>query len=326
MSRTPRTGSVRVLLDGIMLGCYHKAAEDAAGGANAGPAYEVGVLRSTGHIFTICYTISDEANRVVSAAQVRRPYEGNWRLEIRDRPPDAALFINEGVDFDRLALSQQHSAPGVNLDDPIFMDFRWVMNLEGREFPKHPNKLELRRDVFHPTIRFPNGLVYAQKLSKDMTFQSFASDQPTPFGLISDIAGIDLDAQPGEEIVFRSEDDGTALFQFRLEQGQTVDINIVNMPPNETNAVNLPSHFQIFYRAFDNIYKEYNVQTKQQLSLPPLADHHHGGAMDHHHPGPAAPPAPPPPGGEIKVCGGDFGGGDFPLCGKAFLGDHQSLS
>src|SRR5689334_7217475 len=161
MSRIPRTGAVCARIDGLTLSRFHPAQDGSS------PVYEVGFLRSEGHEFTVCYILFDKDNKPLSSARVVPPQEGSWRFGIirggKEIPADVQLFQVEDADFDRLELSLQHGVPGANRDDPIFMDFRWVLDLEGGEFPQHPSRLELVPHRLHPAIQFTTGLVYNER-------------------------------------------------------------------------------------------------------------------------------------------------------------------
>ena len=347
MSRIPRTGSVCAKIDGLTLSRYREAQDDSP------PVYEVGFLRSEGHEFTICYTLFDEDSKPISSARVAPPQEGSWRLAIiregKEVPADAQLFQAEGADFDRLELSLQHGVPGVNRDDPIFMDFRWVLDLESGEFPQHPPRLELVPHRLHPTVQFTSGLVYNEKMSELAIKQSFDGGKPQAFGLISDIVGIDMDAQPGDEVILYDVDTGEGAFRILIGKGQTLFVNFNNTPPEEDHTTHLVSHFQRLYEAFNNVKKEYDlaplttsVAAPHHDEVPHDHDEHgaphdhdeHGAPHDHDEHGvPPVPGAPHDHGAvavpavaDIVVCVGGRGGGGAPLCGNGHLSAHANDS
>jgi hypothetical protein len=318
MSRIPRTGSVRVKLDGLMLGRYGNGHESSL------PVYEVGFLRAPGHDLTICYEIVDQQNHAVNATRVAPPQEGHWRLEVfRRADADAQLFITDEENFDRVELSQKRAAGKIADDDEILMDFRWVLDLEGKEFPEHPEKLYLKPNRLHPIIQFPHGIVFNEAISDIKVVRSFNGGQPEPFGEVSDIIGIDIDAKVGEEIVLRNVETGDAAFRIPVEEGRRIFININNIPPDHGLA-HLVSHFHFYYTVFDNVREKYDIEP-EDAPPPDQRGHHDAGGHDHHAPGVSpgahagAVPAPPK---EITVCAGGRGGGGAPLCGANHLSKH----
>jgi hypothetical protein len=335
MSRKPRTGLVRVNIDGLMLGRYSKGEGDSP------PVYEIGFVRAEGHDFTICCKVVDKNNRTIEEFKVTPPEEGVWSLEIHRRAPDVELFIDENVKFDRVSLSEQCLSGKISEEDPIRMDFRWILDLEGAEFPEHPTTLDLKPNTLRPIIQFPHGIVYNEALGDIKVARSFKKNNPDekinpePFGVVSDIIGIDIDAKPDDLLVLRNVKTGEGIFRFRIEEGREVRININNIPPDR-GLRHLVSHFHFYYSVFSNVPYEYDIEP---VGIPAAARRHDHGADAHAHDADAhahgadahahnepganeAPPVPPPT--DVVVCGGGRGGGGAPLCGGTHLSNHST--
>ena len=346
MSREPRTGSVLVRIDGLMFSRHNN-------GEGSSPAvYETGFLRADDHNFTICCETEEvDDGELISAERITPPQHGVWRFEILDasgektRPPDVELFINEGTPFDRVSLAEKQASGATVLTDPIFMDFRWVLDLEGAEFPKHPDRLILNLNKLDPLIQFPNGIVFNEALSEIKVERTFGGGKAEPFGAVCDIIGIDIDAQPEETLLLRNIETGDCILRKRIEKGRRILVNINNIPKILHGLV---SHFQVYYTAIQNVAERYDIEpTPQELAASTAHDQHdsytesqgtaatesqgtaatesHGTAGHTHADSEPSPKSAIVPAAEADVCGtGRFGGGGAPLCGGTHLGDHPN--
>lgn len=326
MSREPRTGSVRIKLDGLMLSRYGKVQKDSS------PVFEVGVLKAEGHKFSICWEVVDSQNNLIDFEIVRLPRErGRWRLCIEGRDTDVELFKHD-FDFDRKHLSENPDL--ISSDSRKRMDFRWVLDLEGKEFGEHPPTLELNPGHLSPIFEFPNGLVFNELLSPMVT-RSIGGGPPEPFGKVSDVVGVDIDASPDDFLVLLDEEGGD-IFRIRVEADRQVFVFINNIPPRvKGDDQALVSHFHMYYDAFKGVDTKYDIQPVDKGDRHP--HHPHGPDPQEGHPNESGHPlhaAPIPAAAigerrpraeeEIIGCGGgDFGGGGAPMCGKCFLGNRK---
>ncbi|HWP43458.1 MAG TPA: winged helix-turn-helix domain-containing protein, partial [Blastocatellia bacterium] len=198
----------------------------------------------------------------VSADTLRRwlhPLGWVWkRAKLVARDDDVELFIND-FDFDRKRLSEDQSS--VSIGSRERLDFRWVLDLEGKEFDKHPPTLKLKPGGLSPIIEFPHGLVFNEELSPKVN-RSVGNGQPEPFGRISDAVGIDIDARPSDQLVLRGEN-GEDIFRIPVEKDRKVRVFINNIPPVAKPPGNKPepvSHFHMYYDVFENVTTKYDIQ------------------------------------------------------------------
>jgi hypothetical protein len=270
MTRVPGMGHAQIKFDGLMIGRYDRDRR----------IYQLGVLPAEGHKFSICYQINGP--RRDGATVLTLPDEkerGVWRLGIANREPDTELYFSE-TEPDR------HNPP----NDPTSneaMDFGWVLDLEGDEFPEHPKPMPLIPGRLKPVFHIRNGVIYNTNLTEPLK-RTLDGKEEEVFGRVSNSIGVDLDVRRGEEIFLKNVKTDEDLFRIRVELNELVRIFINNIPPEGVAHIHGLSdntfHFRMYYDTFKVDEKERYDFTVPSENAPEPA----------HHAIPASPAATPP--------------------------------
>ena len=309
---------VNVNLQGLMFARFVRTGDALA------PYYEIGVLTAKCHDFTVCFEVDDlHSGKQLTASEVAPPSEGCYVLEIyrpdsygcyRILRSNATKFICRDLEFNRPRLSMRPDLP-----DTVKQDYRWVSDLESREF--HDKKLNMISKKVHPLIKFPNGRVHTAKRTDDPLERIQGQDRQV-FGYMGDIVGIDIPARPGDVLILRERKAKTAILRILLTAETMVIITITNVPPVEPVMDHSTSHFKIYYGAInDNTIEPFDFIPIKKPA-PHMMDHM---VLDDNVKDESPADCPP---GAVKdppeVCRGGGGGGGAPLCGGVNMSKHDT--
>jgi hypothetical protein len=311
----------QIKFDGLMVGRYDEKRR----------VYQLGVLPAAGHKFTICYQINGPKRD--GAFAVTLPDErGIWRLGIANRQADAELFFSE-TEPDR------QNPPG-DVSSPEAMDFGWVLDIEGDEFPDHPKPMPLIPGNLKPIFHIRNGVIFNANLTMRLK-RTVGGRNEESFGAASNAIGVDLDVMPGEVIFLRNVETGEDIFRIMVEPKELVRVFINNIPPDEHTLIpghsDTTFHFRMYYDTFDvEDNKRYDFSITDENAPQP---HHHGGTSsadpaaghflsdsdEHHHHGSGNKPeanrsfAAPEPAEDSKPSCTDGRGAPGMMCGTTHL-------
>jgi hypothetical protein len=196
--------------------------------------FEVGILPAPEHEFRV--QVIENSPKGVSSFFVPLGQFSNlkhdlWSLEFAHRSRKGIGFYQNGF-FDR------KSDVG---DDK---DFRWVLDLEGKEF--YDRELPTKTSQLGPVLHITGGEFYTNRKTPslirkkgDGTFQYFGSAAEEV------AAGFSL---KDGDIVLKSEKSGTEFLRLKQKPDTTYEIVIENALVREQHMAAILNHFQYFYR------------------------------------------------------------------------------
>jgi hypothetical protein len=256
------TAPVTLFFEGVLIGRYDKKKE----------LYEMGVLPVPNHSFSIAIeergSLGVHTSRIIFEKEIPNNQRA-WRLEVTGRSPGAYPYILKGDPPNRTKL------PGPGPYDPeMKLDHRWVLYLEGRDFPNHLPKgsTELPRysGLLRPVIQITTGEFYAKRLITDDNrrplWRRQAKGKWELLGYVPRQVLADVKLADDREIFLKIDGTNEEIFRLRKRPGVTYKIFFRNEPLNEsaqydeampespTNGgqvdFNRPSHFQMLYLLF----------------------------------------------------------------------------
>lgn len=188
-------------------------------------AMDIGILREPKQHVPRLLTIT---NGVLAKVRDLREYcePGSdprfWRLEVK-KPQVTTISLRQvNGDFDRKTAGSLYD-----------QDFRWIMDLEDKDFYERDLTNELpHTDLLFPILRIDRGNFYTKLkspvLNRDPT--------PKPFGSVAAVIGCDISYEPtgtepvGKEIIAELKSDRASIFKF-LNKPNTI-YEITNTPPD----------------------------------------------------------------------------------------------
>lgn len=177
--------------------------------------FDIGVLPEEGHFLRI-NTITNcvLAGVFPLEAHVRRT-QPFWRLAV-DNPVGGGISIHtSGTQFDRLT-------------HPDEKDFRWLTDIEGREFYDRELTEELDTCPLMPILRVYNGIFYTRLKSTQLERRQ-GNGQFELFGSIAGVVGCDIPILGGR-VRLMQEDTGVRIFPFKVEPNTIYEF--ANTPPD----------------------------------------------------------------------------------------------
>jgi hypothetical protein len=241
----PETSILTIVFRGLLV--FHKNAEK--------NQMEIGILPDEAHILRI----STIKNGVLAAvADLRKappmddPSHPIWRLEVDGlTEPNASVYTNGSLGFNRLTHSDER-------------DFRWITDLEGREFYDRVLTSELVSEMLFPVLHIPYGEFYTRLKTPNLRRKKGTGDFGE-FGCTAGVSACDISIEKGGAATLVA-DDGTEVFTFKSEPNTIYEF--ANSPPDiavhpetdsATPAAEIPvvehehpskDHFQHYYALF----------------------------------------------------------------------------
>jgi len=152
-----------------------------------------------------------------------------WSFEFQRSSNAGVRFYQNGA-FDRKA----------GLGDE--RDFRWAVDLEGREF--YNQQLTTKQNQLGPVMRVTSGEFYTKTRTQPL-LRNRGNGTFEYFGRAADEVAADLFVGAGD-VVLRSANTGKEIFRLKDKPGTTYEIVVENQPIPEPHAAG--SHFSYYYR------------------------------------------------------------------------------
>ncbi len=218
---------------------------------------EIGVLPSTGHSLRI--HIMDEASedpvQIIPLDDIVKSTSRRWHLEVIEPIKEGvSLYTNGAADFDRMT-------------HPDEKDYRWIIDLEGKDFYQDGLDGSINTAKFDPILRIPHGTFYTNEKSQQLKRKE-GRDEFKNFGSVAADIGCDIQLK-GEEVLLLDED-GREIFRFKKEPGTFYEF--VNTPPDHSHhGHELPfaDHFQLYYEILPANLERFVFEENSQGSKPP---------------------------------------------------------
>jgi hypothetical protein len=225
------TPSFKLLFDGLLVLAVNKNKN----------LCEFGVVKAPDHVLRIKVDKVDADRDRTSLPNISRdlPSEGDIRI---DAPKNAKDY---GVQF--FGDLKRPFLRLIGEDDP--QDFRWLVDLEGKEF--YNKKLALKPGFPNQRIIIPRGLFYTHDLIDVQLVRPGASVLQTS---VASPIGCNLDLDAGEEFVLTYGPDDQKIVM-TAEKGVTYEIQILNNPKDDQHVghnggsqpTDLSTHFHFYY-------------------------------------------------------------------------------
>ena len=196
--------TLTIVFRGLMI--FHKDEEN--------DRMEIGILRVHGHIPRVL-TIKNgvlAAVRVFEEEDLKQPF---WELEVTNPVGlGVSTYTNGSVKFER----KTHK------DD---RDFRWIMDLEARDFYNRDLTKEMNTNKLMPVLHVPHGEFYT-RLKSPLLLRKEGPGEFEPFGCVAAVTGCDIPFDGGgAELKVAG---GSTLFTFKNEPNTIYEIT--NTPPD----------------------------------------------------------------------------------------------
>ena len=244
------SSTVEITFDGLMV--FHKL----------GNHYEVGILDAVAtpaphHKFAI--TVDDVP--VGNDVEALKALGNAWVLEVARG--DAGVNIHD-----------KHHTTRFDDSEETKEDFTWIIDLESSEFQNE--KLDLFPGKLKPIIQLSKGELFTKykthRLKRKRGIGAFDS-----FGFVADKIGLRLNLSGEEELVLKVVGEGKNGEAFRLKANEShpyykVAIrNVMNheMVKAKIKTASEPSHFQYYYKLFDNVskFKRFEFEKEYKPSI-----------------------------------------------------------
>jgi hypothetical protein len=270
------TAPVTLFFEGVLIGRYDKKKE----------VYEMGVLPVPNHNFSI--TIEERGSLGVHTSRIifekEIPHDQRaWRLEVTGRSPGAYPYILKGDPPDRTKLPDPY-------EPEMKLDYRWLLHLEGRDFPNHIPKgsAELPRypGLLRPVLHITTGEIYAKRLITNRPlWRRQGKEKWERLGYVPQQVLADIKMADGREIFLRIDGTDEEIFRLRKRPGITYKIFFRNEPPEQSAQseeeeregsarrgqvdFNRPTHFQMTYLLF-NVPPERRYEVRHMIQSEDL--------------------------------------------------------
>jgi len=148
-------------------------------------------------------------------------------------------------------------------------DFRWVIDLEGKEF--HDSKLAITNPaLLKPVFYLTDGVFYTQQKSADMQGRvTWESDNPWLFvGKVADAIAADIYLdKKGGEVILRSDAKGSEPLRLKREPGVKYEIAVSN-ERHHFMAMGGGTDFRYWYDVFrDDAGRKYDLKIVEEYDV-----------------------------------------------------------
>ncbi len=192
--------------------------------------FDVGILKAPEHEFRV--QVLENSPEGVSSFSVPIAQSGSDAWSLAFPSPTSGVSFYQNGSFDRKS--------GVGDE----MDFRWAIDLRGKEF--YDRELQTDSDQLGLLLRVRNGQFYTNKRTPplmrkkgDGTFEYF--------GRAAQEVATDVSLEEGD-LVLRSEKTGTEILRLKQKPDTTYEIIIENAPVPQEHMTVTVNHFQYYYR------------------------------------------------------------------------------
>jgi len=195
--------------------------------------FEAGILPAPEHQFRI--EVLEKSSAGVSSVTVpseslRAAENDVWSFEFQPSGNRGVNFYQNGA-FDRKA--------GIGDE----RDFRWAVDLEGREF--YNQQLTTKQNELGPVLRVTSGEFYTKTRTPPL-LRNRGNSTFKYFGSAADEIAADLFVDAGD-VDLRSANSGKKILKLKNKPDTTYEIIVENQPMTEINASNM-GHFKYYYR------------------------------------------------------------------------------
>lgn len=225
--------------------------------------FEAGILRAPEHRFRIEVREKSSAgvsSFVVPTESLTGAPNDVWSFEFTSSGKRGLNFYQNGA-FDRK----------VGIGDE--RDFRWAVDLEGKEF--YNQQLTTKQNQLGPVMRVTSGEFYTKTRTLPL-LRNRGNGTFEYFGRAADEVAADLFVDAGD-VVLRSANSGKEILRLKDKPGTTYEIVVENEFMPEAHAANM-SHFKYYYRLITKPREQwYDFKVADDFSA--LRQFNHANAM-----------------------------------------------
>lgn len=216
--------------------------------------FEAGILRAPEHRFRI--EVLEKSSAGISRFTVPSEFLSGapndvWSFEFTSSANRGVNFYQNGA-FDRKA--------GVGDE----RDFRWAVDLEGKEF--YNQQLTTKQNQLGPVLRVTSGEFYTKTKTRPL-LRNRGNGTFEYFGSAADDVAADLFVDSGD-VVLRSANSGKEILRLKDKPSTTYEIVVENEFMTEAHAANI-GHFKHYYRLISKPREEwYDFKVVDDKAFP----------------------------------------------------------
>jgi len=188
---------------------------------------EVGMLvldQKEGHIpriLTYRNGVLDGVNKITES-DLMEPWVLKVDMAVGSGP---SMYTNGSIRFDR----ETHPDP---------RDFRWIMDLEARDFYNRDLSREMLKGILKPILQVPHGEFYTRLKTRPMKRKNQQTNVEEDFGCVASATACDI-VLTGKSAELRKKSGGR-VFTFKVEPNTTYELS--NTPPDVGHVHEMAPH------------------------------------------------------------------------------------